>query len=378
MQQEIAAYLAELRAALSGAAVWLPEWLIVGILTALTIVAFLALHQTALVVLRRTVSRRREFLRALVERTRNLSRLALVIFALGAGLQAAPIDPAWSAALTKILLVALVALIGWGAFIAVNLAADLYLHRFRVDAADNLLARKHVTQVRILERAAETLVILATAAAALMTFDTVRQYGVGLFASAGVAGLIAGLAARPVLSNLMAGVQIAITQPIRIDDVVVVEGEWGWIEEITSTYVVIRIWDMRRLIVPLSYFIEKPFTNWTRESAAVVGAVHFYVDYRAPVDRIRQQAKEIVARAEQWDGKVVSLQVTDAKEQTLELRVLVSAEGGGALWSLRCDVRERLIAWLQQHHPEALPRARAEVEIADARAASQQRPDRAA
>ena len=162
----------------------------------------------------------------------------------------------------------MVFLLGWIALSAIRIAADLYLLRYRIDVEDNLLARKHVTQVRILMRAADTLVVTVTLAIALMTFESVRQYGVSLFASAGAAGLVVGLAARPVLSNLIAGVQIAMTQPIRIEDAVTVENEWGWIEEITSTYVVVRLWDLRRLIVPLNYFIEKPFTNWTREGSA--------------------------------------------------------------------------------------------------------------
>jgi small-conductance mechanosensitive channel len=193
----------------------------------------------------------------------------------------------------------------------------------------------------------------------------VRQYGVSLFASAGVAGLVAGLAARPVLSNLFAGVQLAMTQPIRIDDVVIVENEWGIVEEITSTYVVVRIWDLRRLIVPLTYFIEKPFQNWTRESSALLGSAFLYVDYRAPVEIIRNKLSEIVKSSKNWDGKVVNLQVTDAKENTVELRCLMSANSAGQAFNLRCEVREQLIDFLQKHHPEALPRQRSEVNVAE-------------
>src|SRR5579863_2728245 len=158
-----------------------------------------------------------------------------------------------------------------------------------------------------------------------MTLPAVRQYGVSLFASAGAAGIVVGLAARPVLSNLLAGIQIAMTQPIRVEDSVVVEGEWGWIETITSTYVVIRIWDLRRLIVPLSYFIEKPFQNWTYQTANLIGAVILHVDYTAPIDRLRAKLEEIVHGSELWDGNVASLQVTDSTQSTLELRALVSA-----------------------------------------------------
>jgi small-conductance mechanosensitive channel len=197
---------------------------------------------------------------------------------------------------------------------------------------------------------------------------------VSLFASAGVAGLVAGLAARPVLSNLIAGVQIAMTQPIRLEDAVIVENEWGWVEEITATYVVIRLWDWRRLIVPLSYFIEKPFQNWTRQSAALIGSVVIHVDYSVPVARVRDQLTEIVSQSTLWDRRVVNLQVTNATEGTIELRALVSAGSASAVWDLRCEVREKLIAFLQQTCPQALPRRRADVTLVDAARSEFDRP----
>jgi small-conductance mechanosensitive channel len=210
-----------------------------------------------------------------------------------------------------------------------------------------LLARKHVTQMRILQRVAKTLLAIVTAAAALMTFDSVRQYGVSLFASAGAAGLILGLAARPVLSNLLAGIQIAMTQPIRVEDQVVVEGETGWIETITSTYVVVRLWDLRRMVVPLSYFIEKPFQNWTYEGTAQIGAVLLRVGYTVPVDSLRQKLEEIVRHSPSWDRKVAKLEVTDVAIDAVELRALVSARNPSQTWDLRCEVREKLVAFLQ-------------------------------
>jgi small-conductance mechanosensitive channel len=174
---------------------------------------------------------------------------------------------------------------------------------------------------------------------------------------------VAGLAARPLLSSLIAGVQIAMTQPIRIDDGVVVEGEWGWVEEITSTYVVIKLWDWRRLIVPLSYFIEKPFQNWTREGAAIIGSVLLYVDYAVPVERVREKLNEIVKASQLWDGRVVNLQVSDAKDQAIELRALVSARTSPLAWDLRCEVREKLIAFLRDEYPQALPRQRTDIDL---------------
>jgi len=269
-----------------------------------------------------------------------------------------------TAALAKIFLLATIIVVGWVAITAVNMAAALYLQRFPLDVVDNLLARKHRTQINILKRSAITLLTVVTAAAALMTFESVRQYGVSLFASAGVAGLVVGFAARPVLSNMIAGVQMAITQPIRIDDVVIVEGEWGRIEEITSTYVVVRIWDLRRLIVPLTYFIEKPFQNWTRVSAELLGTVFVYVDYTVPVDHVRAKVEEIVKASPLWDGKVVGVQVTDAKADTIEVRALASAANSGDIWNLRCELREKLIDFLQREYPGALPRRREHV-VAD-------------
>jgi small-conductance mechanosensitive channel len=255
----------------------------------------------------------------------------------------------------------LVLTIGWGASNALTLAASLYLGRFQTDVADNLLARKHITQVRILQRAGQTLIVIVAIGAALMTIEAVRQYGVSLFASAGAAGLVVGLSARPVLSNLLAGIQLAITQPIRVEDAVIVEGEWGWVETITSTYVVIRIWDLRRLIVPLTYFIEKPFQNWTHESADLLGAVMLHVDYSVPVDRVREKLKQIVQASPLWDGKVAGVQMTDLPGNMVELRALVSARNSGQTFDLRCEVREKLVKFLQEEYPHALPRQRTEI-----------------
>jgi small-conductance mechanosensitive channel len=202
---------------------------------------------------------------------------------------------------------------------------------------------------------------MLTVGVALMTFDSVRQYGVSLFASAGVAGIVAGLAARPVLSNLIAGVQIATTQPIRIDDQIIIENESGRVEEITSTYVVVRLWDLRRMIVPLTYFIEKPFQNWTHETTNLIGAVLFHVDYTAPVERIRAKVVEIVQASKLWDGNVLKLHVTDTTENSMELRVIASARTSGDAFDLRCEIREKLIDWMQRELATALPRARQEV-----------------
>jgi len=337
-----------------------PDWAVAAVLFAIAVIAALTLHQIAVAILTRALSAQHPMLQRIVIGTRGPSRLALLLFALAVTVPAAPVDDNVGDLLSKLLLLTTIGLLGWMAITAIHIAADLYLMRFRIDVADNLLARKHVTQMRILLRAADTLVTVVTVGFALMTFESVRQYGISLFASAGVAGLVIGLALRPLLSNLLAGVQLAITQPIRIDDVVIVENEWGWIEEITSTYVVVRIWDLRRLIVPLTYFIEKPFQNWTRENAAILGPVILHLDYRAPIDAIREQAKAICEASPDWDRKVCGVQVTDTRESTVEVRVLVSASTAGQAWNLRCEMREKLIAFLQREHPQALPRRRLE------------------
>jgi small-conductance mechanosensitive channel len=337
-----------------------PDWAVSTVLLAFAVIGALAAHRIAIAVLTRVLRDRHPILLRIMNGTYGPSRLALLLFVLAVTIQVAPLEPDAALLLTRLMLQATIALLGWIAIVAVHIAADLYLLRFRLDVADNLLARKHVTQMRILTRAVDTLVIVLTVGFVLMTYPAVRQYGVSLFASAGVAGLVVGLALRPLLSNLLAGVQLAITQPIRLEDAVVVENEWGWIEEITSTYVVVRIWDLRRLIVPLTYFIEKPFQNWTREGSAILGSVLLYLDYGAPIDAIRAEAKAIVEASPNWNRKVLGVQVTNAKDETIEVRILISAADGGKAFDLRCELREKLIGFLKREHPEALPRRRQE------------------
>jgi len=337
---------------------FVPRTVIGLTLIALAIILAFTVYNTVVRVIRRWLAPRFPAALSLFAAMRRVTRFALVVVAVSAVLPVAPLDSAATAIVGKVLLVCTIALIGWGAIVAIEVASDLYLLRFRLDTEDNLLARKHVTQVRVLKRAVDIVVILIATGFALMTFESVQQYGVSLFASAGVAGLVAGLAARPLLSNLIAGVQIAMTQPIRIDDAVVVEGEWGWIEEITATYVVVKLWDWRRLIVPLAYFMEKPFQNWTREGAAIIGSVFLHLDYTVPVERVRKKLVQIANDSKLWDGRVVNLQVSDAKPDSIELRALVSARTSPMAWDLRCEVREKLIAFLQAEYPDALPRQR--------------------
>ena len=356
MMEAIRKAIAELRDLLA----WAPDQVVGIVILLLAGVIALSVHRTVVRLVYYLLGEKHPYLRSYLARTTGLTRVALLVLALFVALPATPLDPDAVWVLARILMLATIVLVGWAAIMATDVAADIYLMRFRLDVADNLVARKHVTQVRILRRAINVVLLMVTIGAALMTFESVRQFGVSLFASAGVAGLVAGLAARPVLSNLFAGLQLAITQPIRIDDLVVLENETGQIEEITSTFVVVRLWDLRRMIVPLTYFIEKPFQNWTREGAALIGTVLLHLDYTAPVDRIRLKAREIASQSKLWDEKILSVQVTDAKENTMVVRIIVGAYSSSAAWDLRCELREKLIDFLQKDHPTALPRQRQE------------------
>ena len=255
-------------------------------------------------------------------------------------------------------------LIGAFAYLAINairaFRAIIY-DAHDITVADNLKARKITTQVDILVKIGIGVVLVVAVSLALMTFQGIRQVGVSILASAGITGIILGMAAQKTLSNLFAGIQIAFTQPIRMDDVVIVENEWGRIEEITLTFVVVRIWDLRRLVLPISYFIEKPFQNWTRTSADILGSVFLYVDYTVPVDAIRKETERFVSESPDWDKKVCVVQVTDSKPNVLELRLLVSAKDASIAWNLRCALREAMVDFIQKNYPESLPRARAEI-----------------
>ncbi|MGB7077614.1 MAG: mechanosensitive ion channel family protein, partial [Xanthobacteraceae bacterium] len=331
------------------------------IILAGAVVAAWLIHAAILASLNRLFHGRRPYLQTILRATKNPTRLALLLVSLALALPTAPLGPDTKSLLVRMLALTTICLLGWIALTVVHIGADLYLLKFRIDVEDNLLARKHITQVRVLMRAIDTVIVLVTVGFALMTFAAVRQYGVSLFASAGAAGVVFGLAAQPVLSNMIAGVQIAVTQPIRLEDAVTVQNEYGWIEEINATYVVIRLWDLRRLIVPLNFFIQQPFYNWTRHAAANMGYVLLYLDYAAPIERVREKAKEIVAGSKQGSGKVINVQVTNASAQAIEVRVLLSADNAANTSNLCAEVREKLIDFLQREHPEAMPRKRNEI-----------------
>ena len=256
----------------------------------------------------------------------------------------------------------LVGAVGWMLIQIVHVGQRVLLNHYDLSRPDNLAARKVYTQVKVLTRILYVFITILTVASALMLFEEVRRLGTTLLASAGVLGIMLGFAAQRTVANLFAGFQLALTQPIRVDDVVIVEGEWGRIEEINLTYVVVRIWDDRRLIVPLSYFIERPFQNWTRTSAEILGSVFVWVDDTVPVAELWPAVQAIVASCPDWDGRFWNLQVTDATDRAVQLRVLATAADASKAWNLRCEIREKMIAYLQAHYPGCLPRVRAVLE----------------
>jgi small-conductance mechanosensitive channel len=247
----------------------------------------------------------------------------------------------------------------------INAMQAALLGHQRLDLPDNLSARRIYTQVSVIRKIIITAVVVVATGSVLMLFDPVRQFGTSILASAGIAGIVIGFAAQRTLGNVLAGIQIALTQPLLIDDIVVVEGEFGQIEEITLTYVTVRTWDLRRMILPITYFVEKPFQNWSRVSTDLLGTVVLYLDYQAPIGELRKELKRLVENNQKWDRKVCGLQVTDIKQSTIEVRALVSSTDPGKLSDLRCEVREGLIEFLCRNYPESLPRQRSVSEPLD-------------
>lgn len=337
-----------------------PSWL-VALIAFVVIVALGVCLQT---LISRFLEHRPEgwhpFLKHAWKRTRRLVRFMLAIFAAGMALQFVNLSHEEHDVVRRVFLALFIVQMGWLAIVIANIAMDRYAYGLKMDSADDLMARKAETQLKILRQALNVLLGLLTIGFALMSFDSVRQFGISLFASAGIAGIVAGVAARPLFENLIAGLQLAFTQPLRLGDAVVINNEWGFVEEIGSVYIVVRLWDWRRQVVPLSYLFQTPFTNWTRSTSSIIGTIMLYADYTLDVDKVRAKATEIVKSSRLWDGQVVSVQVSDAREQVIEVRVLASASDSGRAWDLRCEVREKLIAFIRDEMPEALPRVRRE------------------
>lgn len=340
-------------------------WLISGAILAGAIAVALVVHFALFLVAERLLRRKGTNTESLLsKRAKKSTRLIFPLLALVLAAPLAPIPADLKSMLEHVLGLGVIASIGWAIIILTELAGNIIFARYSMDSPDNLSARRIRTQTQVLQRIATLTVSIVTVSVMLMTFPAVRHLGVSLLASAGLAGLIVGMAARSTLSNLIAGIQVALTQPIRIEDAVVLEGEWGWIEEINTTYVVVRLWDLRRLVVPLSYFIEKPFQNWTRTRADLLATAMIYVDYTAPVQELREELHRILESTELWDKRTWALQVTDATERTIQIRALMSARSGPAAFDLRCHVRERLVQFLREKYPLALPKQREQQFIA--------------
>ncbi len=333
------------------------EWLKVGI----AIAVGLAIHLVVFWILRRFARRTetpvdQSFVRRLSRPSRVLLPLLAVLFVLPGVVVLSE-----SAMLRHIVSLLLILSMAWLVIALVRASADLINSHYDTTVPDNYTARRMHTQINVISRVLVVLIVIIGIGLALMTFPRVRELGTSLLASAGIAGIIVGFAARPVLENIIAGVQLALTQPINIDDVVIVDGEWGRIEEITTTYVVVRIWDDRRLICPFTKFISESFQNWTRRTADILGTVFIYADYSVPFAAVREELQRIVEQHPKWDKRVCLLQVTDATESAVQMRALVSASSASRAWDLRVDVREKLIEYLQREHPQALPQTRVQM-----------------
>ena len=312
------------------------------------------------------LTRHSRVLHAVAERMDGPLHVMLPLAALAVALDGVPDTVPGIEGVRHLAGVLLIAALTWVAIAAVRGVSDAVAVLNPQDVADNLHARRVLTQTRVLSRIAIGVLIFAGIAFILMTFPRARQFGTSLLASAGLSALVIGIAARSVFSNLLAGLQIALSQPIRIDDVLIVEGEWGRVEEITSTYVVLKIWDERRLVIPLQWFIEHPFQNWTRTSSQIIGSVMLWVDYTTDLEPLRAEATRLAKASKDFDGRVCLLQVVETSEHGMQLRLIVSSPSAGQNWDLRCLLREGLVAFLQREQPGALPRVRAELQPVEA------------
>ncbi|WP_273208163.1 mechanosensitive ion channel family protein [Marinobacter subterrani] len=333
-------------------------WMWPGLSAILTVVVTYILFRLALAVFRH-FSESRTVLRLFLDAAAKALGVVFCLLALAGALKSAPADLPLIDAVQHLTTLLLVLAITWAAVRLTSAIGDVIVALNPVLEGQWKRARKVETQTRFLVRALNILIVIIGLGAALMTFESVQHMGASLLASAGVGGLILGFAARPVLSNLLAGMQIALTQPFRIDDVLYVQGEWCWVEEVTATYVVLRVWDLRRLVVPLQWFIENPFQNWSRNSAELLGTVFIWVDYTMPVEPLRQEFDRLLRQSNLWDGEQATVQVTDSNDQAMQIRFLMSASNSSKNWDLRCAVREGLVTFIQENYPAQLPRLRA-------------------
>lgn len=333
-------------------------WLWPGFSAILAVVATYVIYRLALAIFR-YFSESRTVLRLFLDAAAQALGVVFCLLALTGTLKAASADLPLMTAIQQVTTLLLILAITWAAVRLTSAIGDVIVALNPVLEGQWKRARKVETQTRFLVRTLNILIVIIGFGAALMTFESVQHMGASLLASAGVGGLILGFAARPVLSNLLAGMQIALTQPFRIDDVLHVEGEWCWVEEVTSTYVVLRVWDLRRLVIPLQWFIENPFQNWSRNTAHLLGTVFIWVDYTMPVEPLRQEFNRLLNESNRWDGKTATVQVTDSDDQAMQVRFLMSASDSSTNWDLRCAVREGMVTFIQENYPEQLPRLRA-------------------
>ncbi len=336
----------------------LKAWLWPGISAIFSVVVTYAIYRAALAVFRR-FSESRAVLRLFVDAAAGAFGAVFPLLALAGTLASAPPDLPFITGIQQTTSLLLVFAITWASLRLTSAIGEVIVALNPVLEGEWKRARKVETQTRFLVRALRILIVIIGFGAALMTFESVQHMGASLLASAGVGGLILGFAARPVLSNLLAGMQIALTQPFRIDDVLNVEGEWCWVEEVTATYVVVRIWDLRRLVIPLQWFIDHPFQNWSRNNSELLGTVFIWVDYTMPIEPLRQEFNRLLAHSNIWDKKVATVQVTDASDQAMQVRFLMSAPDSTRNWDLRCAIREGLVTFIQENYPAQLPRVRA-------------------
>jgi len=340
---------------LSGAPAWVPAVLLVTVSLAVGFLARFILLQF----IRYWQSRDRKLFKSLEKHLRGSMFLFIPLLLIRVGVNYANIQPeslSFIRTTTNIFIIlsfcsVLIRLI--------NVAQDMLFIRYDINISNNLRARKIRTQIMYVKKVAIVLLVTFCLSLILLSFPGVRQFGTTILAGAGVAGIIIGFALQKSLVNLFAGIQIAFTQPIKIDDAVVVEKEWGWIEEINLTYVVVRLWDLRRLVLPITYFTENPFQNWTRNNAQILGSVFLYVDYSMPLQPLREHFEKVLSETRLWDQETQVLQVTDTTEKTMTIRLLMTAQNSPTAFDLRCYVREKMIEFIQQNYPQSLPQVRA-------------------
>lgn len=345
----------------------LASWMLILLFCGLAVGIALILHRILLGILRR-VTRHRALPKEVLRLASPPAQFAMALLGIRMVLTGAPRDLAFVPGVSYVVGILLIGTLTWLAMRCVQAVGNTVIQANPYDVADNLKARRVLTQTRVLVRSAMFVLGLVGLSFALLTLPGARQIGASLLASAGIVGLVAGIAAQPVLGNFIAGLQIALSQPIRIDDVLIVEGEWGRVEEITGTFVVVRVWDERRLIVPLRWFIENPFQNWTHRSASILGTVFLWLDFGVPIPAVRAEFERVVKSSSLWDGRVCVLHVTETSERAAQIRLLVSAKDSGTAFDLRCAIREAMIAFIAREYPEGLPRLRAETAEANPRA----------